>query len=86
MQLICKNNAYLTALTSILVQGFNDKILNYTIPVSMDDNHEEPHTIWEILMVMDCISRSTNTLAGIAQSTVSVFFPPVSNGHFLGKY
>jgi len=50
MQLIRENNAYLTALTSIPVQGFNDRILNYTIPVRTDDNREEPRTIREILM------------------------------------
>jgi len=37
MQLICNNNAYLTALTSIPVHGFNDWILNYTIPVRTED-------------------------------------------------
>jgi len=53
MQLIRENNAYLTALTSIPVQGFNDRILNYTIPVSMENNQEELRTIREILMATD---------------------------------
>jgi len=53
MQLIHDNNAYLMALTSIPVQGFNNCILNYTIPVRMDDNHDELCTIREILMAMD---------------------------------
>jgi len=56
MQLIRDNNAYLTALTSIPVKGFNDRILNYTIPVHTDDNREEQRTIREILMATDwCI-------------------------------
>jgi len=45
MQLIHDNNAYLMALTSIPVQGFNNRILNYTIPVRTDDNCEELCTI-----------------------------------------
>jgi len=50
MQLIRDNNAYLTALTLIPVHGFNDWVLNYTIPVSTNDNREELRTIREILM------------------------------------
>jgi len=56
MQLIHDNNAYLMALTSIPVQGFNGRILNYTIPVHTDNNHKEQCTIWEILMATEwCI-------------------------------
>jgi len=53
MQLICDNNEYLTSLTAIPLQGFNDRILNYTIPVKMADNNDEHRSIREILMATE---------------------------------
>jgi len=53
MQLIRENNAYLTSLTAIPLQGFNDRILNYTIPTKVADNKEEFRSIREIFMDTD---------------------------------
>jgi len=53
MQLIRDNNAYLMSLTAIPLQGFNDRILNYTIPTKVADNKEEFCSIREIFMDMD---------------------------------
>jgi len=50
MQLIRDNNAYLTSLTAIPLQGFNDRILNYTIPTRVANNKEEFRSIREIFM------------------------------------
>jgi len=41
MQLIQDNNTYLTSLMAIPLQGFNDRILNYTIPTKVANNQEE---------------------------------------------
>jgi len=53
MQLIHDNNAYLTSLTAIPLQGFYNRILNYTILTKVADNKEEFCSIWEIFMDMD---------------------------------
>jgi len=53
MQLIRDHNEYLTSLTAIPLQGFNDRILNYTIPVKMADNKDKHRSIREILMATD---------------------------------
>jgi len=45
MQLICDNNAYLTAIASIPVIGISDSTLNYTIPVKTKQGADEPCTI-----------------------------------------